>query len=104
DNGTGRWGFMLRPVDNQSAVKEVINRLRKVLRFDPRVTEAGFELTLGDPLVIGNLWDLPEAEIRVMNRGGERIHTFTAPLARPVLLAHADFPEEEYHVEGKVLW
>lgn len=104
DNGAGRWGFMMRPVDNTAAVKEAINRLREVLRFDFRATEAGFELTLGDPLALGNLWDLPEGEIRVMTRQGETVHTFNTPLCRPVLLSYGDFPDQEYLLEGKVLW
>ncbi|MBL7647227.1 MAG: hypothetical protein JNK74_13650 [Candidatus Hydrogenedentes bacterium] len=104
DNGTGRWGFSIRPVDNASAVKETIDRLRKVLRFDFRLGEQGFELTLGDPLTLGNLWDLPEGEIRVMNRNGDTVHTFTTPLCRPVLLPYADFSEEVYLLEAKVLW
>lgn len=104
DNGTGRWGFSIRPVDNVSAIKETINRLRKVLRFDFRKTDPGFEVTLGDPLTIGNLWDLPEGEIRVMNRNGDTVHTFTTPLCRPLLLSYADFPEEVYLLEAKVLW
>lgn len=104
ENGTGRWGFSLRPVDNTAAVKEVINRLREVLRFDYREGEQGFEVTLGDPLALGNLWDLPEAEIRVINRGGETVHTFTSALCRPALLPFTDFPDEDYVLEGKVLW
>ncbi len=104
DNGTGRWGFSLRPIDNATAVKEAINRLREVLRFDFRLGDQGFELTLGDPLAIGNLWDLPEGEIRVMNRNGDTTHTFTTPLCRPTLLPYADFPEEAYFLEAKVLW
>jgi hypothetical protein len=104
DNGTGRWGFSLRPVDNTSAVKETINRLREVLRFDFRTGEQGFEITLGDPLTLGNLWDLPEGEIQVMNRNGDTVHTFTTPLCRPALLPYDDFPEEAYLLEAKVLW
>lgn len=104
ENGTGRWGFSLRPVDNTAAVKEVINRLREVLRFDYHEVEQGFEVTLGDPLTLGNLWDLPEAEIRVINRGGETVRTVTATLCHPVLLPFSDFPDQDYVLEGKVLW
>lgn len=104
DNGTGRWGFSLRPIENAEAVKEVINRLPRVLRFDYKKTEQGFDITLGDPLTLGNLWDLPDGEVRVINRNGETVHTYTAPLCRAVLLPRADFPDEVYFLEAKVLW
>lgn len=104
DNGEGRWGFMMRPVANDFAMKEVINRLQQVLRFDYRLSETGFEVTLGDPTVIGNIAEMPGATITVKNLEGDPVRSLEVPLCRPVALPFAEFPDKEYTLEGKVLW
>jgi len=104
DNGEGRWGFMMRPVANEAAMAELVNRLPSVLRFDYRVTDTAFELTLGDPTRIGNIEDLPPATITLLNRAGERVASIESPLCQPVLLPFADYPDTNYTLEGKVLW
>lgn len=104
DNCEGRWGFMMRPVSNEHAKKEVINRLNQVLRFDYRLNEAGFALTLGDPTVIGNIAELPEARITVFDLEDNAVARFEAPLCHPVALPFSDYPETEYRLEGAVLW
>lgn len=104
DNGEGRWGFMMRPVANESAMTELVSRLQAVLRFDYRLTDTAFAVTLGDPTRIGNIEGLPTASITVSNAAGERVHAVETPLCQPVLLPFADFPEKTYTLEGKVLW
>lgn len=104
DNGAGRWGFMMRPVENKFAMNEVIDRLRKVLRFDYRALESEFELTFGDPAVIGNIEDLPNATVSLIDPAGERVHTFETDLARPVRLPFDAFPEKHYTLEGEMRW
>ena len=52
-NGDGRWGFTLRPVENSEVIKALIPKLPEALRFDYKVEEDGFQVTWGDPTVVG---------------------------------------------------
>ena len=104
DNCAGRWGFTMRPVANETAMADSVNRLQSLLRFDYRLTDTAFELTFGDPTRIGNIDELPVATITLSTLAGDRVHSFEAPLCRPVSLPFADFPEKSYTLEGKVLW
>ncbi len=104
ENGDGRWGFALRPVDNVSAVKALIPRLKDVLRFDYQKNETGYTVTFGDPTIVGNLENLSEAKVAIETSSGEQAGMLTVSLGRPFFIPYSDYEDESYQLSGEVLW
>ncbi len=104
ENGEGRWGFALHPVDNSETVRALIPRLKEVLRFSYQQTDSGYSVTWGDPTVVGNLNGLFDARISLQTASGAQAGNLEVPLGRPFIIPFSAYGDQEYVVKGEVLW
>lgn len=104
ENGDGRWGFALSPVANTDALKSLIPRLKDVLHFDYRKSDAGYAVTWGDPTVVGNLEGLDSGEVTLLTQGGDIAGKLAVRLGHPFIIPQASYPDQAYTLHGKVLW
>ncbi|MCF6286708.1 MAG: glycoside hydrolase family 20 zincin-like fold domain-containing protein, partial [Candidatus Hydrogenedentes bacterium] len=104
ENGEGRWGFSLRPVDNRDALKSLIPRLKEALRFDYQTADDGYTVTWGDPTIVGNLEGLPDGRITLQTQDGETAGHLEVPLGRPFFIPFSEYTEKTYRLSGEVLW
>ncbi len=103
-NGDSRWGFALSPVANADAVKSLIPRLKDVLRFDYRATDAGYAVTWGDPTVVGNLEGVDTGTVTLLSQGGDVAGQLDVRLGHPFIIPTETYPDHSYSLHGKVLW
>ncbi|MEN8202439.1 MAG: glycoside hydrolase family 20 zincin-like fold domain-containing protein [Bacteroidota bacterium] len=96
--GFGGWGFILRPVDEQTAWDKIQENLDVALNSEFYTEEGYIKGTVGDRNVVGMLRGLPEAEVVFRSIHSDHQHTIHLPLGSALKLPLSDFPGDEYSV------
>ena len=98
DQGFGGWGFILRPVNEQEAWKEIKKRIDRELMFDFKREGNYLISVVGDPLSLAAFKSLPSIKIEFSGIHLNHHKTITARIGSTLKLPAADFPDSEYAV------
>ena len=102
DNGGGRWGFALRPVNEAIAWQQMQNDLAKELFLELKADGDSIRGVLGDPYTTAHLHNLPNATLVFKSLQSGHINRITARLGSKLSLPQSEFPDEDYSIEISV--
>ncbi|MEN8187442.1 MAG: glycoside hydrolase family 20 zincin-like fold domain-containing protein [Bacteroidota bacterium] len=99
EQGLGGWGFVLRPVDNETAWKQVQKNINVAMNSE-FVIDGDFIIgTIGDNNIVGQLSNLPMAKVEFSSIDRGHIKTMNVPVGSQLKLPKSDFPDEEYSIK-----
>ena len=98
EQGFGGWGFVLRPVDNATAWKQVQKRLNVSMNSEFKVEGNLIKGTVGDNNIVGQLSGLPMAKVTFKAINGKHTKTIEVPVGTKLELKKSDFPADEYAI------
>jgi hypothetical protein len=98
EQGLGGWGFILRPVDVETAWKQVNENLDIALNSEFIVEDGFIKGTIGDRNIVGMLRGLPMAEIEFRSINSDHYKKIEAPLGTSLKLPIKEFPGGEYAI------
>lgn len=98
EQGYGGWGFILRPVDEKTAWKQVKENLDVALNSEFIVEDGTIKGTVGDKNIVGMLNGLPMAEIEFQSVNSDHYKKIKAPLGTYLKLPEKEFPGDEYAI------
>jgi len=98
EQGFGGWGFVLRPVDSETAWDQVQKNLNVAMNSEFKVVGDFIEGTVGDNNIVGQLSDLPMAKVTFKAVGSKHKKIIDVPVGTHLKLAKSDFPAKEYAI------
>ncbi|MEN8249327.1 MAG: glycoside hydrolase family 20 zincin-like fold domain-containing protein [Bacteroidota bacterium] len=96
--GFGGWGFVLRPVDNTTAWKQVQKQLNVAMNSEFIVKDDQIIGTIGDNNIVGQLSNLPMAHVEFNEIEGRHSKAIDTPIGSRLVLSKSDFPGKEYAI------
>ena len=102
DNGGGRWGFALRPVNETIAWQHIQQDIDRELLFDFTVEDDSIMGVVGDKFSVGALKELPQIELIFKSLSSDHQKQITARLGSFLSKPVSDFPDPEYSVQISV--
>ncbi len=94
----GGWGFVLRPVDNKTAWKQVQKHIDVAMDSEFVVDGDVIKGTVGSNNIVGQLSGLPVAEVNFKAIAGSHSKTMNVPVGTKLALKKSDFPADEYAI------
>ncbi len=94
----GGWGFVLRPVDNKTAWKQVQKHIDVAMDSEFIVDGDVIRGTVGSNNIVGQLSGLPVAEVNFKSIAGSHSKTLNVPVGTKLALKKSDFPDDEYTI------
>ncbi len=98
EQGFGGWGFVLRPVDNQTAWKQVQKHLDVAMDSEFYLDGDIIKGVVGNNNVVGQLSDLPVAKVSFKAIDGSHSKTLNIAVGTHLALQKSDFPADEYAI------
>lgn len=98
EQGFGGWGFVLRPVDNATAWKQVQKNLDVAMNSEFYVEGNVIKGVVGDNNTVGQLSGLPMAKVNFQAIGGKHHKILNVPVGTHLQLNKSDFPAKEYAI------
>ncbi|MEN8137650.1 MAG: glycoside hydrolase family 20 zincin-like fold domain-containing protein [Bacteroidota bacterium] len=99
EQGLGGWGFALRPVDNETAWKQVQNNLDVAMNSEFVIEGDKIIGTIGDNNIVGQLSNLPMAEIEFSAIDKSHSKIISAQLGSKLVLDKKEFTAKEYSIK-----
>lgn len=94
----GGWGFVLRPVDNETAWKQVQKHIDVAMDSEFHIDGNIIKGTVGKNNVVGQLNGLPMARVEFKAIDGSHSKTLNVPVGTHLVLQKSDFPADEYTI------
>ncbi len=98
EQGFGGWGFVLRPVDNQTAWKQVQKHMDVAMDSEFYLDGDIIKGVVGNNNVVGQLSNLPVAKVEFRAIDGSHSKTLNIPVGTHLELKKEDFPADEYAI------
>ncbi len=98
EQGFGGWGFVLRPVDNATAWKQVQKHLDVAMNSEFKVKGDVITGTVGDNNIVGQLSNLPMTKVEFKAINGTHKKTIQVPVGTKLELKKSDYPADEYAI------